>query len=391
VVIRDIVVSKGGYIHVYGGQINGGFCVCRLEVRQKDMYSRQESSQNRPSRILKPTDPELISARNHLVQALEQVWPQLGWNLENPDPTALRSVLKILPEGPAAALSLLRHGSSSRGTRVEFRGTFQKERRRVQSDIERIQNEIGRTHTHFQALDRMLKNPLTRSQRKALRKDRVLAVETIKILEIDKSRLMEASEALRVKARERDEEHTFSELLNFCQSHRSRVTPRRTANALAGLPLIGWRQSAKRCSDYAAKYEKYRGRPAGGIRYETVQMLRRAFYNWDPKERSLIHEVESYLRRRTSTPTWVVRDLCKNWRFLRKAIGKVRINERERDKFPYLVAAKYFEALEGKLPESERYLAEKECLQPPSQPKVKAKIKVLILSDLSPVRADDKP
>jgi hypothetical protein len=39
-----------------------------------------------------------------------------------------------------------------------------------------------------------------------------------------------------------------AEVARFCKSARYRLSPLSTANALAGLPFIGWRQSVKRCS-----------------------------------------------------------------------------------------------------------------------------------------------
>ena len=85
-----------------------------------------------------------------------------------------------------------------------------------------------------------------------------------------------------------------TEFVTFCKSGRYSLTPLNTANALAGLPFIGWRQSAKRCK----KWEK--SAAAKGISYQVFETIRRIVSSNDSLP-ELVRDAELWLRGRRST------------------------------------------------------------------------------------------
>ena len=68
-----------------------------------------------------------------------------------------------------------------------------------------------------------------------------------------------------------------SELLKFIRSRRYAFTPVNLANAMAGLPEMGWRQSAKRCSRHKPKH-------GDGAVYWLFKLIRRALSERKPSE-----------------------------------------------------------------------------------------------------------
>ena len=56
------------------------------------------------------------------------------------------------------------------------------------------------------------------------------------------------SESLRAKLKNLEACYAEIEVFKLIQSRNYRLTPQTFANAMAGLPYIGWRQSLKRCA-----------------------------------------------------------------------------------------------------------------------------------------------
>lgn len=103
-----------------------------------------------------------------------------------------------------------------------------------------------------------------------------------------------------------------AEFVRFCRSKRYRLTPLNTANALAGLPFIGWRQSAKRC-------KKWESAGAKGISFQIFEVIRRIVAS-NTRRSELVRDAELWLRSRRSTKSTGVSDLQQHWYYLRRSI-----------------------------------------------------------------------
>jgi hypothetical protein len=112
----------------------------------------------------------------------------------------------------------------------------------------------------------------------------------------------------------RDGEAFFArtEFAHFCNSKRYRLTPLHIANALAGLPYIGWRRSAKRCRKQVCP-----GVNGGAMQvFNTIRRIVRSC-----KQRSeLIEHAERWLRAQRSPNNFGTSELRANWYYLRWSI-----------------------------------------------------------------------
>jgi hypothetical protein len=124
-----------------------------------------------------------------------------------------------------------------------------------------------------------------------------------------------------------------SEFCRFCKSKRYRLTPKNTGDALAGVPEIGWRQSAKRC-----KKEPCVG--LGGGSMQVFETIRRIVQSCARKP-DLLRHAERWLRAQRRTKSFGTSELQTNWYYLRLAIkASLEASIRSRD-LPFAITREY--------------------------------------------------
>lgn len=125
-----------------------------------------------------------------------------------------------------------------------------------------------------------------------------------------------------------------TEFVRFCKSGRYRLTPLKTANALAGLPDIGWRQSAKRCNTQVCP-------GANGGSMQVFETIRRIVQSCTRKS-ELVKHTERWLRAQRKTKSYGASDLQTNWYYLRSSIKTaVEAGTRSRD-LPFAITRQYW-------------------------------------------------
>jgi hypothetical protein len=115
----------------------------------------------------------------------------------------------------------------------------------------------------------------------------------------------------------RDGEAYFArkEFLHFCKSKRYTLNPSNIANALAGLPFIGCRQSVRRC--------KKSPDDSGGLSYGIFQILERIITT-NARRPDLVRDAERWLRaRHRNDKAFAMVDLREHWYYLRRSISTV--------------------------------------------------------------------
>ena len=124
-----------------------------------------------------------------------------------------------------------------------------------------------------------------------------------------------------------------SEFCRFCRSKRYRLTPKNTADALAGVPEIGWRQSAKRC-----KKEPCAGSGGGSIQvFETIRLIVQSC----ARKPNLLRHAERWLRAQRRAKSFGTSELQTNWYYLRLAIRvSLEADIRLRD-LPFAITREY--------------------------------------------------
>jgi hypothetical protein len=106
-----------------------------------------------------------------------------------------------------------------------------------------------------------------------------------------------------------------SELTDFCLSQRYKGTPLSVANALAGLPYIGWRRSMSRCSKWSVE-------DFGGGPYKATETISRIVQSCQVRS-ELIASAEQWLRAKSPTKSRAITELRESWYYLKEALKSV--------------------------------------------------------------------
>lgn len=106
-----------------------------------------------------------------------------------------------------------------------------------------------------------------------------------------------------------------TEFVRFCRSNRYRLTPLNIANALAGLPYLGWRQSATRC-------KKTRAPGADGQSFQIFKTIERIVRSCTRRS-DLVRHAEQWLRSQKGKNSLGIPELKKKWYYLRWSIKTV--------------------------------------------------------------------
>ncbi len=152
------------------------------------------------------------------------------------------------------------------------------------------------------------------------------------------------AEYIAIKARQKDMDRELqdceahfarAEFVRFCRNNRYRLTTLHTANALAGLPYMGWRRSIQRC-----RTEKPASSNGGTIQvFNTIKRIVQSC----PRKSGLIKHAEKYLRNpvRVGSNSYGVSELQQKWFYLRWSIKTVlETGMRTRD-LPFAIAREY--------------------------------------------------
>jgi len=190
------------------------------------------------------TDAQLWNRRDQLVQTFEASWGRVGREL----PRVKRA------EDIAVIFKPLQQGYVSDIISVYCRPSSQppsaKRLRKLRSELStQITPWLDAERATLQALEQLQiadvaiargnRRPLKRA-RKARRKEAVRAMVEYRILD-------ESERHLELQIRELEPSFARHELIRFVKSKRYEINAENLANATAGLPYMGWRQSMRRC------------------------------------------------------------------------------------------------------------------------------------------------
>jgi hypothetical protein len=135
-----------------------------------------------------------------------------------------------------------------------------------------------------------------------------------------------------------DGEASFArdEFARFCVSNRYRLTPMNIANALAGLPHIGWRQSITRCQ----KHPSTHGEGQSIQIFRTIERIVRSCV----RRSDLVGHAEKWLRDKRTKNSLGPSELRKKWYYLRWSIKTVldadpRVSTRN---LPFAITREYW-------------------------------------------------
>jgi hypothetical protein len=261
------------------------------------------------------TDEALCSKRNRLLVAIERSWFRLrpGFSrLRTPDdvPALLRPLRDEDEE--IAAIFVRRIGQQivKTGAGKSLDRISAATRKRISELKRTIPNTADANAKRRERLDRMaqvLRMQMAEEQRvRALREQATMK----EAFERDKIQLHK----MRQEQAARETVLARIEVVQFVRSERYRLNPVRVANALAGLPSIGWRQSAKRCRKFPT--------PNGPSTLGMYKAMCRAIAACSQKA-DLLKHVEEWVRATPPSKCAEVRFLREKWYYLKRAIQSI--------------------------------------------------------------------
>ena len=313
----------------------------------------------RPQQI---SEGRLSGRRNELFEALGRHWGELGWELKTArSPREVGVVLSSLAHLYPFLFDLpfLKKVTVTSASAEDLR----KVRRRsfsIDEALHAVRSDLGKQEKLVAEARKALAQAQAGERREAI--DVVTAELTARTAKLKKlqsrSRKMNSeSESLRMELKNLGACYAETEVFKLIQSRNYRLTPQTFANAMAGLPYIGWRQSLKRCAKIPLGLK-----PSGlycvfeAVRY----ILNRVPYPLaknDPLE--LFEKGISTLPKRGNY-LFPQEYLLKNWIHLKKALKNTWKSRLHPGELPHRITAAFEESMRHPPTVLERLLAEKE-------------------------------
>jgi len=313
----------------------------------------------RPQQI---SDGRLSSRRNELFEALGRHWGKLGWELKTV--RSAREVGVVLSSLTGLYPFLFDLPFLKKITVTSANAEDLRKVRRRSLSIDEALRAARSDLTKQEELVTEAQKALAQAQAGELQEaiDVVTAELTTRKEKLKKlqSRLRKVNserESLRAELKNLGACYAETEVFKLIQSRNYRLTPKTFANAMAGLPYIGWRQSLKRCAKIPLRLM-----PSGlYCVFEAVcYILNRAsrpLAKNDPLE--LFEKGISTLPKRGNYE-FAQEYLLKNWIHLKKALTNTWYSRFHPGELPHRITAAFEESMRHPPTVLERLLAEKE-------------------------------
>jgi hypothetical protein len=209
-------------------------------------------------------DRFLVGSRNQWVSLLESYWADIGWEL-----ISIRNRRKSSIQGVSKALEPLQGAPHNPGIAAPFfRESFEEavpaEIRETRSRSDKLGALINSSEAKFQQQQRSCTEAngalaFAKTENLAeIQEEIVTRSAALLDLESKHKTLLAKRDSLYTKSQGQEAFIYRSELLDFLRSGRYAVSPRNIANAVAGLPVMKWRQSFYRCSGMPIDLEECR-------------------------------------------------------------------------------------------------------------------------------------
>jgi hypothetical protein len=331
------------------------------ELSGENVFLQENSAaasrkRGRPTRL---DEPSLINRRDSLVQFLEGSWGSVGRELQTAE--TLDDVRRAL--GPIAEwrheLSPLIRSSATAGTSIHIRAqrkeilaaaaSVQEAYELDQKRRDEEQRAEAALHQVRGRLHELKEDPsATEAQIKSL-------TGQIGSLELEHARRKgEAGKASAAYAaayrrqsiardRSLDYEAYFAqqELLRFVQSGRCALKPINFANAMAGLPFIGWRQSSKRCT-------RHKCRVANSAAYQQFRIIQGVLSQARDTKRPVIEHLRAYVQQPRKQHDLAVIELRKYWYYVSEAILKIQSESIDLEYLEYRILSEYSRRIQSR-------------------------------------------
>jgi hypothetical protein len=268
--------------------------------------------------------------RASVLDTLDRCWAQVGWELGRvKNVEQIREVFQPLPDS-SGRLQFFVRSSISKATPRSARVTQKKlgllnarsylsnqRERELQERLDRAKNALPQATSDSQ-----------KAEIERLCRERQ---EELRLFTAEYEKLQRDGRELNNLLWDQFAYITQNELLSFIRSRRYSLNPVSLANAMAGLPNMGWRRSFKRCLNL-------KERPSLGFGYRSVQLIDRVRKN--SSKRNLVTALEAELCRQPKG-SFAAQDMKKNWYYLRRAIEESVQQKMHPGAIPFRIIAEY--------------------------------------------------
>ncbi len=301
--------------------------------------SREPNKRGRPFSL---DQPSLLNRRRTLQFWIDGSWGKIGWKLRTAKTVSdIRKAFKPLGADSNHPANLFAQNTRKTATAAKIRlrskqlGRLNGIMRRESLATRQSQEAVDRVRAAFQQAE----SKRDKGEFEEILNERVSLQE-------EAQRKYAALERKERKLTEqlREERAFFAqhELLRCLKSGRCAFTPYKLASAMAGLPEVGWRRSAKRCSRDKSSSE------AGQI-FWLFRLLCRAISESKAANTNLSEHVRRTLQTHKDRKDYRLINAKENWRHLRRAIeGATRSKKQHPGSLPYRIIGQYQEYIQRK-------------------------------------------
>jgi hypothetical protein len=279
----------------------------------------------------------LHNQREHLVQIFEGYWGEIGWALRkckksNDLATAFAPLNGKVSNDLISALLTRSNEAGTTDALAQIRSAL-----RSLAKPARAADELNRSaQARLNEARSALSMKLTRRQRKAMRKEFVDRWKKAQHANRKCQQLNKSEDSLVRQRKLSEASFARREVFRFLESKRYELNPLNLANATAGLPFMGWRQSMRRCSTEDS-------RAANGTHYQVFKAIRYLISTAKMKTaRGLIRHFRNSIPQLPSRYRLARTEIAEQWFFLDRAIResyRTKVHPRE---VPFEITRRYF-------------------------------------------------
>lgn len=327
------------------------------------MVARSTTQGEKPTRG-RPTIPDnfLLGARDQWAAFLEECWPEIGRQLlsirnqKNGTLEYIRTIFQPLSEkqhNSGLAAPFYRESAITASPTLvrknrEQCGKWDAEILQIQTEHEKYQRLCGEAEMALRIADPVDKD--------AIRDVAAQREQHLRELSNHLRQLKDQRDSLDLAVRNQEAYVFRAELLQFLHSGWAEINPQIVANAVAGLPMMGWRQSLNRCSGMPLNPPR--------LEYSVFEVIAEI---WSHRSKEFeVAPVEFFrtgllkLSKKWSYPRQF---LCDKWRDLRSAIDECWKSTKPPDFIPFELTSIFMRYAKQQKNAAEQILAERDKLQ----------------------------
>ena len=288
------------------------------------------------------SDAQLHNRRDQFVQIFESSWGEIGLELPRcKKADDLASIFRPLAESRswmAEVVEIVCRSSTETFSLSALR-RVRSERRRIAEPLRLAEESTRVAEDRLHKLDGAFTQAHGRSRRIVTRARKQRRKELWRTL-VEYRKLADSEKRLTASLKSLEGSFARQELVRFIKSKRYELTPLHFANAVAGLPHMGWRHSMRRNVSTPPVSQN-------GLAYQAFKAIRYLVETLNKKtEKGLIKSFRESVRLLPSRYNLPRQEFAKNWLFLERAIGRSFRTKLPRKTLPFEITKSYFKQIQ---------------------------------------------